>query len=137
MSDLRRLPSDAGDFLRAPNHAVVAWLGASGRPYTVATWYLWEDGSVFMNLDARRKRLSRFAVGAPLSLTVLDSENWYRHGSLYGQVTRVEPDVELSGIDRLAVHYSGDPYRDRTRPRVNAWMAVHSWHGWISGVPWT
>jgi hypothetical protein len=130
------LPPDAGEFLREPNHAVVGWVGESGRPYTVATWYAWDDGRVFMNLDARRKRLSRFTVGAPVSLTILDAENWYRHLSLYGDVARVEPDVDLSGIDQLAVRYTGSPYRDRDNDRVNVWAAVRAWHGWIAGVPW-
>ena len=71
-----------------------------------------------------------------MSLTVLDAENWYRHLSLYGEIARVAPDLDLSDIDRLALRYTGQPFRNRTNRRVSAWMTIGSWHGWNDAGPW-
>jgi hypothetical protein len=42
----------------------------------------------------------------------------------------MSPDSDLSGIDRLALHYNGKPYANRQRPRVNAWFDIDSYHVW-------
>jgi hypothetical protein len=130
------LPPDVIEFLSGPQHAVIGFPGPGGRPRTVATWYAWDDGAILLNLDATRRRLARLQVGTPVSLTVLDAENWYRHVSLFGHISGREDDVAFAGIDRLAERYTGSPYGDHTAPRVNAWMAIDSWMGWVGGVPW-
>jgi hypothetical protein len=132
----RELPSDAVEFLRAPNHAVIGWSSRKARPFTVATWYDWDDGEILVNMDAGRRRLKSLNVGAPVSLTVLDVGNWYRHLSLYGEIARLAEDTDLTQIDRLAKRYTGQPYSNRTAHRVSAWMRINSWHGWINGKPW-
>nr|WP_203453632.1 hypothetical protein [Jiangella aurantiaca] len=48
------LPDDVSAFLTRPNPAVMATLGPAG-PVSVATWYLWEDGRVLVNLDEGRR----------------------------------------------------------------------------------
>ena len=132
----RTLPGDVIDFLRGPQHAVIGWVGAGGRPFTVATWYDWDDGEILVNMDATRRRLAWLEIGASVSLTVLDAENWYRHVSLYGEITRLTEDVGLVGIDRLAHRYTGGPFRNRASARVSAWISVDSWHGWSDAGPW-
>jgi PPOX class probable F420-dependent enzyme len=115
--------------LRAPNPAVMATAGVDGAPVTVATWYLWDGGRVLLNLDAGRARLRHLRTDPRVSLTVLDGSEWHRHVSLGGAVT-LEEDPELEGIDRLARHYTGRPYPNRERARVNAWLAVERVHVW-------
>ncbi|HEY3482115.1 MAG TPA: PPOX class F420-dependent oxidoreductase, partial [Streptomyces sp.] len=44
-------------------------------------------------------------------------------------------DSDLSGIDRLSTHYLGNPYGQRDRPRVNAWIEIERWHTWAGGRP--
>ena len=103
------------------------WL--TGAPVSVATWYLWEDGRILLNLDGERKRLDHMRADPRVSLTVLDSESWYRHISVQGTVT-LSPDEDLSEVDRLAIHYTGKPYRNRERTRVSAWLDIESYHAW-------
>ena len=38
--------------------------------------------------------------------------------------------ISMAGIDRIARHYTGAPYRNRERGRVNAWIEIDRWHGW-------
>jgi hypothetical protein len=132
----RELPAAAIEFLRGPQHAVIGWVGKDGRPFTVATWYDWDEGEILVNMDAARRRLAWLEVGAPVSLTVLDADNWYRHLSLYGVIARVAADLGLADIDRLARRYTGQPFGNRSRPRVGARISIDSWHGWDDAGPW-
>jgi PPOX class probable F420-dependent enzyme len=124
------LPDALHDFLARPNPAVMGTIRANGDPATVATWYLWEDGRVLLNLDERRKRLQHLRRDPRVSLTVLGDENWYHHVSLHCRVASLADDPDLVDIDRLAHHYRGSRYGDRVHKRVSAWLDVESWHAW-------
>jgi PPOX class probable F420-dependent enzyme len=130
------LPSSLQQFLTKPNPAVIASLRPDGHPHTAATWYLWRDGRVLVNMDDSRKRLDYLRADPRVSLTVLGEDGWYRHVTLSGRVTSIEPDPELEGIDSLSRHYMGGPYSARDQKRVDAWIEVESWHAWDGGKPW-
>ena len=125
------LPADAVELLRQANPSVVTTVRADGQPVSTATWYLWEDdGRVLLNMDEGRVRLKHIRNDPRITLTVLADDDWYTHVSLIGRVTELSEDTGLTGIDRLATHYTGNQYPDRVRTRVNAWMTVDIWHGW-------
>jgi PPOX class probable F420-dependent enzyme len=125
------LPETVRSFLERPNPAVMATLAKDGRPVTVATWYLLEpDGRVLLNFDAERVRLRHIRRDPRIALTVLDGADWYSHVSLQLAVLAVTDDTDLSGIDALAEHYTGEPYSNRARPRVSARAEILRWHGW-------
>ncbi|HEY6889436.1 MAG TPA: PPOX class F420-dependent oxidoreductase [Solirubrobacter sp.] len=123
------LPDELQALLREPNPAVMASLKPDGSPLSVATWYLWDEGRVLVNLDHSRARLEHLRHDPRVSLTVLDN-NWYRHISLQGRVTAIEPDVDLKDIDRISNHYRGQDYTTRDSARFSAWIEVDSWHAW-------
>lgn len=123
------IPADLVDLLRNPNPAVMATVRPDGTPVSVATWYLWADGRILLNLDAARKRLEHIRADPRVSLTVLDRDSWYRHVSMQGSVT-LAPDPDLADIDRLAYQYTGKAYRNRQRARVSAWLDIDSYHVW-------
>ena len=124
------IPPEIEAFLREPNPAVVATLRADGSPHSVATWYDWVDGLVLLNMDATRVRLGHLQRDPRVSLTVFEKGDWYHHVSLFGAVERLEDDTDLADIDRLAVRYTGNQYRNRTSPRVSAWMRPERWNQW-------
>lgn len=127
---MRPIPPEVDAFLRKPNPAVVATIKPDGSPHSVATWYGWEDGLVLLNMDATRKRLEHLRRDPRLSLTVLEEDDWYSHVSLVGVVERLVDDADLSDIDRLAVRYTGGPFRNRESPRTSAWMRPELWYRW-------
>jgi PPOX class probable F420-dependent enzyme len=127
------VPAEFQAVLANPNPSVMATVKPDGAPVTVATWYLWEDGRVLVNLDEGRKRLEHLRKEPRVSITVLDGEQWYRAISLRGQVVSLEDDVELADIDRISTHYTGRPYSNRVRGRVSAWIEVDQWHAWGFG----
>lgn len=129
MADLP-LPDDVRALLERPNPAVIATVRADGHPVSVATWYAMDGDRVFVNMDAKRKRLYHLRADPRISITVLADDDWYTHVSLQGRVVELADDDGLAGIDRLSQHYRGRDYPVRDRARVNAWIDVDRWHGW-------
>ncbi|MFE2429430.1 PPOX class F420-dependent oxidoreductase [Streptomyces sp. NPDC059373] len=124
------LPDEAVAMLTKANPAVVTTLRSDGQPVSTATWYLWDDGRVLVNMDEGRKRLEHIRNDPRVTLTVLDEGNWYTHISVIGRVTEIREDKELADIDRLSRRYLGKPYARRDRRRFSAWIVVDRWHGW-------
>ncbi|OPC78138.1 PPOX class F420-dependent enzyme [Embleya scabrispora] len=124
------LPEQAITMLQKPNPAVMTTLRPDGQPVSTATWYLWDDGRILINLDEGRKRLDHLRNDPRVSLTVLDEGNWYTHLSIVGTVEDIRDDKDLADIDRLSRHYGGQPYPQRERARVSAWIRIDRWHGW-------
>ena len=130
------LPDKLVEFLAEPNPSVIATVAPSGSLHTAATWYVWDDGRLLVNMDAGRKRLSHLREDPRVSLTVLGKDDWSRHVSLSGRVASLQPDPKLEGIDRLSRHYTGQPFGRRDRERVSAWIEIDSWHAWAGAEPW-
>ncbi|MFF8833314.1 PPOX class F420-dependent oxidoreductase [Streptomyces sp. NPDC015131] len=124
------LPDEAVAMLSKPNPATITTLRSDGQPVSTATWYLWDDGRILVNMDEGRKRLQHVRRDPRVTLTVLDEGNWYTHLSIVGRVAELTEDKELADIDRLARHYLGKPYGDRERRRFSAWVEIDRWHGW-------
>ena len=129
------LPAHLQEVLAKPNPAVMGTVRPDGTPNTVATWYVWEDGRALVNMDEGRRRLEYLRHNPQVSLTVLDGDEWYRHITLHGRAT-LQGDPDLSDIDRISRHYLGNPYGQRDRSRVSAWIEIESWHAWNGGRAW-
>jgi PPOX class probable F420-dependent enzyme len=130
------VPREIDEFLAQPNPSVIATLLPDGSPSTAATWYLWENGRVLVNMDEGRKRLEHMRRDPRVSLTVLGKDDWYHQVSLRGRVVSIEEDRDFSDVDRISRHYTGEPYAQRDRGRVSAWIEVERWHAWAIVEPW-
>ena len=124
------VPPEVDAFLARPNPAVVATVRPDGSPHTAATWYVWEDGRVLLNMEDTRLRLGYMRANPQVALTVLAADDWYHHVSLLGRVVSIAEDADLHDIDRLALRYTGKPFRKRDRKRVSAWLEPERWHEW-------
>jgi PPOX class probable F420-dependent enzyme len=124
------LPADLDELLGRPNPAVVGTVRSDGSPHTAATWYDWENGRVLLNMDESRARLRHLRANPNVSLTVFDGPDWYTHVTLVGRVASLEADPELRDIDRLALRYTGEPFRSRDARRVSAWIVPERWSSW-------
>jgi len=128
------VPAKISEFLAQPQPAVIAVVRPDGQPVSVATWYLWEDGRILVNMDEGRKRLNYLRAEPRVSLTVLKDGDWSAHVSLQGRVVSLQDDPECADIDRIARHYIGQPYPFHERRRVSAWIEVDHWHAWGSAA---
>ena len=90
------LPPDLVAFLAEPNPSVIATIRPDGSPHTAATWYLWVDGRVLVNMDEGRRRLEHLRQEPRVSLTVLGREDWYHHVTLRGHVAELMPDPQFT-----------------------------------------
>jgi PPOX class probable F420-dependent enzyme len=81
-------------------------------------------------MDVSRARLGHLRRDPRVSLTVLDKDDWYTHVTLTGVVERFADDPDLADIDRLALRYQGNPFRNREAKRVSAWMRPERWYRW-------
>jgi PPOX class probable F420-dependent enzyme len=124
------LPEKLSQLLAKPNPSVITALRQDGQPVSVATWYLWEDGKVLVNLDESRKRLDYLRNDPRISITVLDGDDWGTHVSMQGRVISIAEDPELVDIDRISRHYGGGAYPNRTGKRISAWIEIDRYHGW-------
>jgi PPOX class probable F420-dependent enzyme len=124
------VPPEVDAFLAEPNPAVVATVSPNSEPHTAATWYDWEDGRVFLNMDESRLRLVYMRRNPAVSLTVLGDDSWYAQVTLLGRIVSIEDDHDLAGIDRLSNRYYGKPFRNRDAKRVSAWMEPERWSSW-------
>ena len=118
------LPDELDALLREPNPAVIATLKPDGAPHSVATWYLWEDGRVLVNMDDTRARLDYLRSDPRVSLTVLDADDWYRHVSLRGP-RRL--DRSPTRTSRTSTGSPSTTAASRTRPRPpahSAWIEI-------------
>ena len=130
------LPPDIDGFFRRPNPAVVASIRSNGTPHTVATWYAWDGEHVLLNMDEGRLRLRFMRRNPHVALTALDEKGWHRHVSIAGRIESIVEDEGLRDIDRLALHYTGQPFRTRDRRRFSAVVTVGTWHAWAGSGPW-
>jgi PPOX class probable F420-dependent enzyme len=124
------LPAELRELLAKPNPSVIATVRPDGQPVTVATWYLLDGDRILVNMDAGRRRLDHLRHDPRVSLTVLDSDSWYTHVSMQGRVVELVDDEDLSDVDRISIHYTGEPYPVRDRKRVSARIRIDRWHGW-------
>lgn len=123
-------PAAVAQLLVRPCHATISCLRASGQPVSVPTWYLYEEGRIVVSMDARRQRLAWLRNDPRTALSVLDPDDWVTHVSIQGHVTDFVDDPDLADIDRIARHYTSEPYPVRSRPRVTALVAIDRWHAW-------
>jgi PPOX class probable F420-dependent enzyme len=124
------MPSEVVELLERPNPAVITALRPDGQPVSVATWYVLDGDRILVNMDETRKRLEYLRADPRVSITVLDEDSWYTHVSIQGRAVEISADDGLAGIDRICRHYSGEPFSNRSRGRVNAWIEIDRWHGW-------
>lgn len=124
------LDDEVRELLIKPNPAVMATLRKDGSPVTVPTWYRLVDDRIHLNLDADRVRLQHIRRDPRVALSVIASEDWYTHASIQGRVVEIVADPDLSGIDSLSRHYTGNPYPTRDPARVDAWVEIDHVHVW-------
>ncbi|MDX6231716.1 MAG: hypothetical protein QOH68_679 [Nocardioidaceae bacterium] len=124
------MPAEVVELLERPNPAVITALRPDGQPVSVATWYVMDGDRILVNMDESRKRLGYLRADPRVSITVLDGDSWYTHVSIQGRAVEISADEGLAGIDRICRHYSGEPFSNRSRRRVNAWIEIDRWHGW-------
>jgi PPOX class probable F420-dependent enzyme len=130
------LPPEVDQLLRKANPAVIATLRHDGSPHTAVTWYDWDGEHVLVNMDAARARLKHMRRDPRVSVTVIDSESWYRQLTIFGRVVEIRDDPQFADIDRLCLRYTRRQFHNRLRARISALIEPVGWYGWEGSTPW-
>ena len=128
------LPEAAVTMLAKPNPSVIATLRPDGQPVTAATWYLWDDGRVLVNMDEGRKRLEHMRNNPRVSLTVLAPMTTGTPPSpSSGTSASWREDTDLADIDRVCLaNTSASHTRSGTGRGSVPGSSVDRWYGWGS-----
>jgi len=110
-------------FVEQRRSRICRLLGRTPAPVGLGTEPLSPERLAYLRRDPR------------VSITVVGDSDWYHHVTLTGRVAELDEDA-LDDIDRISRHYTGQPYSQRDRRRVSAWIEVESWHSWAVSRPW-
>lgn len=124
------LPDAVREMLARPNPCVLSTVRPDGQPVSVATWYLLDGERILLNMHESRRRLDYLRNDPRVSLTIFDGPNWYAHVSLQGRAVQITDDPDSAVADRVARHYTGEPFSDRSGGRVSAWVEIDRYHPW-------
>jgi PPOX class probable F420-dependent enzyme len=108
------VPDSHRDLLDAPV-AMLATVGADGRPQVSAVWFLADDASVRFSLNNSRQKTKNLTKNSAATLFILDTANPMRYLELRGDVT-VEPDDDYAFADQVGAKYGGVDLRNMDQP---------------------
>ena len=107
------IPDSHRDLLGA-QIAVLATIGASGRPQLSATWFLAEGDTVKLSLNTARQKTKNLQANPAVTVFLLDLAMPYRYLEIRGDA-EITPDDDYSFADRLGAKYQSD-LREHDQP---------------------
>ena len=95
------------EFLRQPNIAVLATVGADGQPHTVPTWYEYDDGEIVFMTGLRTRKYRDIQANDRVSICVDTKTAPYKAVVVHGRA-RTEEGTDEERSRRIAVAYLGE-----------------------------
>jgi PPOX class probable F420-dependent enzyme len=108
------VPDSHRDLLDAPV-AVLATVGADGRPQVSAVWFLADDDKVQVSLNTSRQKTKNLTERPAATLFILDTANPARYLELRGDV-KIAPDDDYAFADQVGAKYGGIDLRTIDQP---------------------
>ncbi len=125
--DLSLTGEELEAYLRAQRTARVATVGADGTPHVVPLWFVWHDGTVFLNSTLGNVTVDNMLRGGVATVVIDDGDSYetLRGVVLTGEVERAEDDPRLHEVETAwsGKYLGGEepPYR---RWRNRAWFRL-------------
>lgn len=113
MGDQERIPDTHRDLLDS-SVAILATVGASGRPQLSAVWFLADDDRIRLSLNDSRQKMKNLIANPAVSFFILDLDNPSRYLEIRGDA-EIEPDPDYAFAERVGAKYGVD-LRSRDRP---------------------
>ena len=108
------IPVTHRDLLDTPI-AILATVGADGRPQLSTVWFLAEDDKVRVSLNTSRQKTKNLAASPAVAIHIQDQANPGRYLEIRGDAT-IEPDPDYAFADRVGAKYGGVDLRRMDRP---------------------
>jgi PPOX class probable F420-dependent enzyme len=87
--------------------AHLATVMPDGSPQVTPVWFDYTNGKIRVNSAKGRVKTRNMTEGAPVALSILDSDNPYRYIQIRGKVSHVTENGASAHIDSLAKKYLG------------------------------
>ncbi len=100
------IPASHQDLLAA-SVAVIATVGADGRPQQSAVWFLAEDDTVKVSLAGSRQKTKNLLANPVVDLFILDLANPMRYLELRGDA-EITSDADYAFATRVGAKYGAD-----------------------------
>ena len=108
------VPDSHRDLLDAPV-AMLATVGADGRPQLSAVWFLADGDSVRLSLNSSRQKTKNLTTRSEATLFILDTANPARYLEIRGDA-KVAPDPDYAFADQIGAKYGGVDLRNMDQP---------------------
>ena len=122
-------------FLRNPNYATLATIGADGTPHQAVIWFrLEDDGRILVNSRAGRRWPRELQADRRCALAITDRNDPFTWVGVQAEVDEVVDDVAAAREDivALSVHYGefseDGAARFRSQPRVSFRLRIIGAH---------
>lgn len=122
-------------FLKEPNYATLATVGADGEPHQAVIWFRFDDdGSILVNSRAGRRWPAELQGDRRCALAVTDRSDPFKWVGVQAIVESVVDDVPVAREDivALSVHYGEfspeSATRFRSQPRISFRLRVVGAH---------
>lgn len=108
------VPASHLDIIDAAQVVTLATIGPDGSPQVTATWFVWEDGTLRLSLNASRQKMKNLQRNPALTAFFIDPANPYRTVEFRGTAV-IDEDEDFALARSVAEKYGSDP-RDMDRP---------------------
>ncbi|MCG8352183.1 MAG: PPOX class F420-dependent oxidoreductase [Chloroflexales bacterium] len=115
------IPELYRDLLTSTALAHVATLGPNGEPQTNPVWFDWDGAHILFSQTTKRQKYRNLQRDGRIALSIVDPANPYRYLEIRGAVERIDPDPDLTFINKMAQKYLGQeryPYHQPGDERV-------------------
>ncbi len=105
------LPADLLNLLNAPSICLLATIDPDGAPHLTQTWVETDGAHIVINTVEGFRKLANVRRDPRVSVSILDHERPTRYYSVRATVIHISTEGGVEGINRLAMKYTGGPYR--------------------------
>jgi PPOX class probable F420-dependent enzyme len=102
---------EAERLLSGANFCALATLTPGGAPHVTTVWIHLEDSEVLLATFESALKTANLRRNSKVGLVVTNAHNPYEEVSLIGEAEEIGPGGANALLDRLALKYSGEPYR--------------------------
>ena len=102
-------------FTDGRNFMHLATVLPDGAPHSIPVWAILEGGRIAFFTQSRSRKARNLAKDPRVALSVVEEDNPYRNAQIRGRVVEViEGPEALEVIDRISLHYIGEPFPMRS-----------------------
>lgn len=126
-------PDSFNDLLESQILATIATVDGENRPQVNPSWFLFEEGTIWISLTADKKKYWNLKQNPHIALCFIDATNPQRYLEVRGSVGEIEEDEGNATINKIARKYTGADFaygrpgevRLKAAITPNSWTTMH------------